>query len=67
MKFLLLCSTRHLISEDIFQVHGENWPVANPFVVQFRSQPGCSIRRKEGEKENEESYSTFVIFILLKP
>ena len=53
MKFLLLCSTLNLISEDIFQVHGENRPVANLLVVEFRSQPGCSIRRKEGEKENE--------------
>ena len=52
-EILLLCSTRHLISEDIFQVHGENRPVANLLVVEFRYQLGCSIRRKGGEKENE--------------
>ena len=49
MKFLLLCSTRHLISENIFQEQGENWPVANLLVVDFRSQLDCRICRKEGE------------------
>ena len=53
-KFLLLCSTRHLISEEIFQVHGENRPVANLLVADFRSQPVCSIFRKEGERKNNK-------------
>ena len=52
MKFLLLCWTRHLISEEIFQVHGENRPVANLLAVDFVSQPDRSICRKEVEKEN---------------
>ena len=51
MKFLLLCSTRHLISEKIFQVHGEIRQQL--LVVDFRSQADCSICRKEAEKENE--------------
>ena len=42
----------HLVSEEIFQVHGENRPVANLLVVDFLSQPDCSICRKEGEKKN---------------
>ena len=55
MKFLLLCSTRHLISEDIFQVHGENRSVANLLVVEFRSQPGvvAFVERKVKGKMNK--------------
>ena len=42
-------STSHL-RKYIFQEQGENWPVANLLVVDFRSRLDCSICRKESEK-----------------
>ena len=32
-------STWSLPTKEIFQVHGQNWPVENLLVVDFRSQP----------------------------